>query len=66
MTVAELAKSTLLGYPRNVNFGSLYLLGNVADFLTIARQNSGAASGKGNEISGDSWGTQTDSWVKSG
>ena len=37
MTVAELAKTTLLDYPRNVNFGCLDFFGNVDDFLTLAR-----------------------------
>jgi hypothetical protein len=41
MTVAELAKTRLLDYPRNANFGCLDFLGNVADFVTIARQRSG-------------------------
>jgi len=41
MMVAELAKTTLLDYPRNANFGCLDFLGNVADFVTIARQRSG-------------------------
>jgi len=40
MTVAELVKTRLLDYPRNVNFGCLYFLGNVADFLTVARPRS--------------------------
>jgi hypothetical protein len=41
MTVAELAKTTLLDYPRNANFGCLDFLGNVADFVTIGRPRSG-------------------------
>jgi len=40
MTVTELVKTTLLGYPRNVNFGCLDFLGNVGDFLTVPRERS--------------------------
>jgi hypothetical protein len=37
MTVAELVKTTLPDYPRNVNFGCLDFLGSLGDFLTVPR-----------------------------
>lgn len=40
MTAAELVKTTLQDYPRNVNFGCLDFLGNVGDFLTVPRERS--------------------------
>jgi hypothetical protein len=38
--VAEVVKTTLPDYPRNVNFGCLDFLGSLSDFLTVPRMRS--------------------------
>ena len=40
MTVAELVKTALPDYPRNVNFGCLDFLGSLSDFLPVPRVRS--------------------------